>query len=99
MYPVKLLRGSWSKRSIKKAVGASPTRGDLRLSSGRWVLLAFVIAWIGGAGCGDERPLPRGNPMRSIDVPVGLLVHCDQAFDGGTIPLNTFVGATVPEGV
>ena len=99
MHRVKLMRGSWSQRSTKKAVGRSPTREDLQPSSGRWILLAFVIASIGGAGCGDDGSLPRGNPTRPIDVPVGLLVHCGQALDGGTIPLNTFVDATVPEDV
>jgi hypothetical protein len=68
----------------------------------RWVqqiLLACAIALTGGAGCGGDGSPPRDNEPDPIEVPIGLMVQCSQALDGGKIPLNTFADATVADDV
>jgi hypothetical protein len=73
-----------------------PTRGR---SWGQQILLACAIASTGGAGCGDGGSLPRDNQPDPIEVPIGLMIQCSEALDGGKIPLNTFIDATVEEDV
>jgi len=94
-----LLRQFGPHRSTKKGDNMLATRRDLRASWAHQILVASAIALAGGAGCGDGSSLPRDNEPNPIDVPIGLIVQCSEALDGGKIPLNIFVDATVAEGV
>ena len=75
-----------------------PIRGELRWSWRRHILIACAVALTSGAGCGGGSGGGGGLPD-PIDVPAGLTVHCSAAFDGGKIPLNTFIDATVADDV
>lgn len=75
-----------------------PIRGEPRWSWRRHVWIACVMALICGAGCGGGGG-GGGRRIDPIDVPIGLFVQCSAAFDGGKIPLNTFIDATVADNV